>query len=401
MKPTLYSPDDDSLFDCAYVSHLLLETVEQCKDIDKLPKKYSVIINAWAYLNDNRFGLVNQGFHQDINFPKKILRDIKENNVHVIFNVSWETGYEVKNYIDNDIINFDKFCTIFGLSKKNITYLIGNNTPLKIIPGIHTIVYNYNMLSIGSVIGTDYTNQSEYCKKTQQILDKTLLPYYGLYYVRRSRQDRIAMLRLLDENNVLDKINFSVLFEPTQSYIDMSKTLFTKIGFDDYDNFIKKLNIPHFPKHSKIDTKYNFNTDMQFVNEIDWGHSQTSYFQLAVETLPTAHAFITEKSIKPMSMLQPIVVYGSVNTVQHLRDMGFYMFDDVIDHSYDEETDEIQRLIKVSNEVSRLCSIDKWPEILYNNIDKLLHNQRIVLGMSHTISKGDIELYKRCAMHEQ
>ena len=81
--------------------------------------------------------------------------------------------------------------------------------------------------------------------------------------------------------------------------------------------------------------------------------------------------------------------------------MGFHMFDDVIDHSYDEETDEIQRLIKVSNEASRLCSIDKWPEILYNNIDKLLHNQRIVLGMSHTISKGDVELYKRCAMHEQ
>jgi hypothetical protein len=69
----------------------------------------------------------------------------------------------------------------------------------------------------------------------------------------------------------------------------------------------------------------------------------------------TQIAMISEKSMKPLAwgQLPLFVCYGG--QVNKLRELGFDLFDDFVDHSYDNELDPDKRIISVVNELERLC----------------------------------------------
>lgn len=48
---------------------------------------------------------------------------------------------------------------------------------------------------------------------------------------------------------------------------------------------------------------------------------------------------VTEKVFHAFLALHPIIIVGNTGTVEYLRNQGFDMFDDLIDHSYDKITD--------------------------------------------------------------
>ena len=113
-----------------------------------------------------------------------------------------------------------------------------------------------------------------------------------------------------------------------------------------------------------------------------WEHGLNSYFQLVTETTPTANniPFITEKSMKPFAMLQPFVQYGPKDNIKVLRMYGYQLFDDWIDHSYDDEEDDIKRLRMVLTEFDRLQKIpaETWSKMLQEMLSQLLHNNKLV-----------------------
>jgi hypothetical protein len=85
--------------------------------------------------------------------------------------------------------------------------------------------------------------------------------------------------------------------------------------------------------------------------------------------------FITEKSIKPFLFAQFPIFLGKPGIVKHLREYGFDMFDDIIDHSYDviedidERTDAIyMELIKVKMHGGNLQNM------VYAMTDRFSHN---------------------------
>lgn len=55
----------------------------------------------------------------------------------------------------------------------------------------------------------------------------------------------------------------------------------------------------------------------------------------------------SEKTFKALSSGHVIVLLGAQNSLQYLRDLGFDVFDDVLDNSYDLEPDYYKRLVKV------------------------------------------------------
>ena len=121
------------------------------------------------------------------------------------------------------------------------------------------------------------------------------------------------------------------------------------------------------------------------VNQADtagWEHGLNSYFQLVTETTPTTNKipFITEKSMKPFAMLQPFVQYGPKDNIKVLRMYGYQLFDDWIDHSYDDEEDDIKRLRMVLTEFDRLQKIpaETWSKMLQEMLSQLLHNNELV-----------------------
>jgi hypothetical protein len=67
--------------------------------------------------------------------------------------------------------------------------------------------------------------------------------------------------------------------------------------------------------------------------------------------------FITEKTLKPYAMHQLPVFNTVKGHVKNLRDMGIDVFDDVVDHSYDNIDHPIERVQAVGAEIERLCNL--------------------------------------------
>jgi len=88
-------------------------------------------------------------------------------------------------------------------------------------------------------------------------------------------------------------------------------------------------------------------------------------FNIVVETSDQQAAntwkskFVTEKTFKCMALQQIPIWYAVPGLVQQVRLLGFDLFDDVVDHSYDRIQDPIARLQAVVDQVVLLDQ--KWP----------------------------------------
>jgi len=80
---------------------------------------------------------------------------------------------------------------------------------------------------------------------------------------------------------------------------------------------------------------------------------------------------ISEKTYKPLAFQHPFVVWGQSGTLQLLHRLGFETFDNIIDESYDLETDSELRFKKVIDNIFSLTNLT------YDKItqDKLLYNR--------------------------
>jgi hypothetical protein len=62
-------------------------------------------------------------------------------------------------------------------------------------------------------------------------------------------------------------------------------------------------------------------------------------------------AFLTEKTFKPIKHGQLFFIAGPAGSLQVLRDLGYRVFDSVLDNSYDLEPDHTQRWMALSRSI--------------------------------------------------
>tara|TARA_B100000749_G_scaffold280771_1_gene278529 strand:- start:10173 stop:12167 length:1995 start_codon:yes stop_codon:yes gene_type:complete len=137
----------------------------------------------------------------------------------------------------------------------------------------------------------------------------------------------------------------------------------------------------------KEPTGHEFNHDPRKYSE--------SYFSLISDRVFFGDCDIQEKTIfenqiffSPMAYkaflnLHPMIYVGPARSIFHLRRMGFHMFDDFFDHSYDLIDDPVQRLRSIANEVRRLSQLnpDQWADFYRQNGQRLQENQRLMAKM--------------------
>ena len=90
-----------------------------------------------------------------------------------------------------------------------------------------------------------------------------------------------------------------------------------------------------------------------------------TYQQCYIDYAPESrhdNVFISEKTWKPIFSGQFFFILGSTGIVSYLRDIGVDVFDDLIDHAYDQETD-------LSTKVTML--LGNITKFLENDLDKL------------------------------
>ena len=107
---------------------------------------------------------------------------------------------------------------------------------------------------------------------------------------------------------------------------------------------------------------------------------QDSYCHLVIETLFDADqsggAFLTEKTYKAIKFGQPFIIIGTAHSLRTLREQGYKTFDNVIDNSYDEITDNTQRWLALRNTVLNIQSQDMHLWFL-KCLPDIRHNQKI------------------------
>jgi hypothetical protein len=194
---------------------------------------------------------------------------------------------------------------------------------------------------------------------------------------------RLSTLMLLKNKNILNDVDFSCVdfYEMRGRELSYLKPI---LG-DEYESFESEFKYFRSlgPSLSYYEKSFNF-------NEIDSPKIETktfeeSYINIVTETDFTDEVIhITEKSLKPFYYFQyPIFVapYGHVKRLKEIYDFDF--FEDIIDHSYDNEPNHEKRIKKVFVEIEKLKNNKK--EIInnyQNHMNRFLNNNKIVCDIS-------------------
>lgn len=115
--------------------------------------------------------------------------------------------------------------------------------------------------------------------------------------------------------------------------------------------------------HSALMAKYHVNSYCNIVLETHFDVDQSG------------GAFLTEKTFKPIKHGQMFFIAGGVGSLQTLRDLGYRVFDDVLDNSYDQEVNHTLRWTKLCTAIQ---SVKKnLPEFFEKCRPDIEHNQKL------------------------
>lgn len=102
-------------------------------------------------------------------------------------------------------------------------------------------------------------------------------------------------------------------------------------------------------------------------DKLDYG---SHAIDVVLETLfddPRVH--LTEKTIRPIACGKPFILVAAAGSLDVLRNYGFDTFDDLINNSYDQVTDPLERLEAIVCEMKRISDLDtKQQKKLWNDL---------------------------------
>lgn len=206
-----------------------------------------------------------------------------------------------------------------------------------------------------------------------------------------AKHHRIALLTLLQKNNLLDKVDWSLMRSN-----DVYKT--GENGIDNLSFILPNSSIPSLkesflfilnqgnPKYSEYEGEYIRNPLAQGepdhnITYIENPH-QHAYINIVNESQfelkNTIH--ITEKSLIPFHFQQLPIFVATQGHVKKLKELyGFDVFDDIIDHSYDLIHDTTDRMLAIISEIERLNKNESFIKEFYkSNKKRFDKNTKIV-----------------------
>ena len=115
--------------------------------------------------------------------------------------------------------------------------------------------------------------------------------------------------------------------------------------------------------HSTLVPKYHVNSYCNIVMETHFDADQSG------------GAFLTEKTFKPIKHGQMFFVAGPAGSLQVLRDLGYRVFDSVLNNNYDLETDHTQRWMALTRAIYFAQS--ELPDLFEQCRSDIEHNQQL------------------------
>lgn len=233
--------------------------------------------------------------------------------------------------------------------------------------------------------GGDITNQQAEYQSLEPVINKNLdsdVTYLSLN--RTSRVHRAVLVSLLYGLNIEQYGLISAMFKgEIDDVIKHANWQFTQEQaatkqciIDGFDKFQKT--VPSIVDDKEIyqtsanDNVFNFRKKLALYYEY-------TFVDIITETSYTESAYlITEKTLNSIYGCSfPILLCGQ-GSVEFLRTIGFDMFDDIIDHSYDSITNPVDRMYRaVTDNIELLTNNQRTKQLWADNKHRFLANVHV------------------------
>lgn len=369
----IVSPVDISTDDSTYWYPIEIKT-----SLDSLFETHSVTIQGTIHL----YSLIDT-------INPVTLEQIRSGKVKIVINYAHDPAN------DEAILNqIEQYFVSAGISGSNVYLITGDDCAMAyktlypdskmVIAPVQLLMCQQlaqDILTFPRVTSMGYV--SDIVRK--QDLDRSKIRSKRFLCFNRSmRPHRYIIAYIALKLNLLENSIFSFLNNFSQTVESVSHNI-QKFGFSDGEEYAEKILslIPYEldTQHLSSDERQGFNTAN---NKQSW--FSDSYIHLTSETRFEygTTPFISEKTWKPISNLQPFIMIGNVHSLKYLKELGFKTFGTFIDESYDEETDYVVRMQKIYKEIEKLNNmpinaLHNW----YHSItDTLIHNQELLISMA-------------------
>jgi hypothetical protein len=310
--------------------------------------------------------------------PNHIENLIKTKNLKVIFFNEHESYNNLKESIKELSIIINKK----QLNEEQF-YVINNNI------NIYNIQKELNTKI--NVFKTDYLLEQypNYLMLENKIEINYNKEWLFLCHNKKPKTHRFDILTLLKYENLLEYgiVDYSITYgkinrEKIKNEIK-NKTFIDVEGANeklkrDY-NEIRTIRKNSYYEENKYTFGNNGDTRIDIIGSVQ--QYEKTYFNIITEShYEEVDIHVTEKTFKPFYLYQYPIFVASHNHIKTLKEhYDFYLFDDLIDHSYDNEIDSGKRLYKIVEEIKRLSKMKNEIELHYkSNIEKLVHNNNVI-----------------------
>ncbi len=357
--------------------------IKNCKleDINEKEKFYFIISYRWGY----PFYIKNS----DIFLPKEIENYIKNYNLKIVFLSETESNKFIDTFMQLLIRKIRKNNWI----EENF-YIIDNNSMLDELK--NKLNTNINVFKINHLIQF-FSNNPNHPNINNIKFDKKFI---FLCQNRAPHYHRILLLTYLKNLNLLenDITNWSLIIHHSDylRYTRQSSNVLSLTHFKNYLDLNDKQLVNDYTfmcnttKLCYYDENINWENTINDFNHYDITNTiqddlnyQNGYINIISEShyhFRESDVHITEKSFKPFYFFQLPIFVASWKHVKMMRqEYDLYFFDDLIDHSYDNEKDDAKRFHMIVNEIKRLSNMrEEISEYYKNNMDKIIHNHNFV-----------------------
>jgi hypothetical protein len=124
-----------------------------------------------------------------------------------------------------------------------------------------------------------------------------------------------------------------------------------------------------------------------FVTKLDSFLIPTEYNQSLFHVVTEAthkSNFITEKTMIPTLLKKPYIVLGKEGFNSKLVELGFQLYDEVFDYSFDSESDIFKRTEMFVNNVNKISKMDylDLKSMYHTLLPKIIHNYNRAIEIS-------------------
>ena len=204
---------------------------------------------------------------------------------------------------------------------------------------------------------------------TPPITNPSLPDLRWQFWVRRPRQHRIELVKNIAHRQTPfgDIIFPTHLIEPTGRTYPTTRELFQD---DDLYNSIHSQFNPAVDIPQGENGAYHGSYQLRSQRAID----------VVTETMTNSQngIYFSEKTHKAIRSGQLFLILGQQHCIRSLRDYGYKTFDNVIDHSYDLESDMPTRAKMIADELDRLSSLSlsDFRDLWTSTYNDRLYNQQ-------------------------